>query len=1150
MKSKILWLALCLVVSFVASSAHAQSEDKAATPVDAASDASKEAGAPNGVERTIYIPFKDLNATLGSPSAKIVIPYKSYQDLLNQVRAGQSQSVAPAVVLDGASYSVTADESVAQILVTLKFDVIQNGTLFPLQFGDAAIGAITAPEGVLFRGIGKGSYSIYFPKSGRSEIQLKLSARVNQSPAGREIDLTCPVSAVTELNVSVPQSEQTIEITPKAIALPAEGDKAGNATKTRFLLGSTPRIQIRWHAAASNAPEMNLLASANNQTLITIADGQVHTHTWLTYEILRGELSQVRVALPASLRLLDVNSDSRIRNWKVEKQNDGQIVTIDLVQPATKQLKIELDAEEKQESNPLQFGGVTADGKTLGIQPLDVLRVSGQLAIRHGADLTLNTESQQGLVRIDSSEAAAQLKGANALLFRFYTGDFSLSLTSQPVAPRINVVQHTQIHLLPDDLKLQETFQFNVERIGVFVLSIRVPEGVTVDQVTGRNVKGFSIADGVMSVQLSEQTLGVIGVTLHGRRSLSEVKGEEFNLPISAPQGVEGEEGTVLVFARESIEVQTNLQAVQSAQPQPLDNAVRSGDSILNSMWRYSRRPVVIPVRIYQKPARLSAKVATTIDVQPEISRVKSLLTYQVELSPLNTFRFEVPESISKRLQIDVTSGSGAGVPIRQKTASEPVDGRVIWTVITQRELVGQQTFTVSYDSPTVLATGGDQENGGTLFPVPRPLGLVNDEGVVTTPLISLYGEVSLQKDRTLSVSSKPGSALEQIDNRELTLLPQNGTLAYRYYRDDAEQPASISIVIQRFEVQNVVSTIVSRGLAEAVVSEDAQATFRCRYLVQTTERQRLLLALPDHLEVLGIFINDREVKLEKAEVGLPEHLKLFNPFWLNVNRAESSDSAFLLTMQFLWNIRPALGESQFGSGTLELPLPVIDVQGSGVVQELKVVVWVPEKYALVGNPEKFLLQTVGGPFAAFRGRKPDRNTESLGNWISDGKAAPMGVVQFPTEGRLPYIYSTLGQSSQIEIRWWNRFAMAVIFSGAAALIGWILLATSWENRLGILLLFAFIAALYGLYDQASLYEAISVGRYGLLFIFGIWILHALLHPAAVKTKSGKTTTSDKAETPEVASSVREQGNEPADQTAVSQPEPPTTPEPPPQSST
>ncbi|WP_437191789.1 hypothetical protein [Planctomicrobium sp. SH527] len=1065
-----------------------------AVPCLAQVDSNKPSSPPTEqVHRTIYVPFKNLEKAIETPDSQVVLPYSSYQELLNQIKVAESRRVGPGAVLTKATYVATADETSAKITAKLGVESLKDGAVLPLEFGDAAIGSLTAPEGILLQATGTGTYALIIPKAGSHSIQLELVTRINQSPSGREISLNCPVSPVTELEITVPQANQTIDVAPKGVPIVSAEAAAENVTNTKVAVGATSKIQVRWHASASNAPEMNLLASVKNQTLITIADGQIHTRSWLTYDVMRGEMNQVRVALPANMRLLDVRSASRIQNWKVQKREGSQIVTIDLLQAANKQFSLELDAEEKLESNEIVTGGITADGKVLGIQPMDVVRVSGMLAIHHGQDLSVNASSPQGLVRIDASEANPELRSNSGLLYRYFTADHSLSLSVQPVLPRIQVNQNSRIYLQSEHLTFTEKLDYKIERIGIFGLTIKLADDVTIDQVTGRNVKSFNVQDGLLSVQFNQQTMGSIDLLLTGRMPLENTEGKETPLPISSPEGVERDEGTVFVYAKDSVEVQTPLPSVQSAQPIPIADGASEGDFRLTSAWRYYRRPVVIPVRLQRKPARILAEIATTIDIQQEVSRVKSLLTYSVELSPVNTFRFEVPESISNLIRIDVTPGNHVAVPIRQKTAAEPVDGRVVWTIATQRELIGKQTFTISYDLPTTVITDKKEADNAVTFPLPRPLGIVNNAGEVITPIASLIGEISVQKDRTLSLVATPSSSLEQIDNRELTLLPHGGTLAYQYYRDDADAPASLEISTRRYEIQNVVSTIISRGLVEVVASQDPQATFRCRYVVQTTERQRLLVALPAHLEVLGTFLNDREVKLEKAEVALPDHLKLFSPYWLNIARPDSSESSFLLTFQFLWNLNPSLGQSRFGSGDLHLPLPVIDVTGNGVVQEQKVLVWIPEKYALIGHPAPFRMQTISTPCQILCGQKPDRNATAAEAWVLDGQKAPAGISQFPTNGRLPYIYNKLGQASSIEVRWWNRLSMTILFSVAAALIGWILVHTSWENRLGILLFFTFAAALYGLYDNASLNAAVSAGKYGLVVMILIWVLHAVL---------------------------------------------------------
>ena len=92
----------------------------------------------------------------------------------------------------------------------------------------------------------------------------------------------------------------------------------------------------------------------------------------------------------------------------------------------------------------------------------------------------------------------------------------------------------------------------------------------------------------------------------------------------------------------------------------------------------------------------------------------------------------------------------------------------------------------------------------------------------------------------------------------------------------------------------------------------------------------------------------------------------------------------------------------------------------------------------------------------------------------------------------MPYIFTNLGGASRIEVRWWNRIAMTLFLSGVLALIGWILLRTSWENKLGFLLLLGFLAALYGLKDPHGLREGLLAAGPGLILLLAIWLIHGL----------------------------------------------------------
>lgn len=69
---------------------------------------------------------------------------------------------------------------------------------------------------------------------------------------------------------------------------------------------------------------------------------------------------------------------------------------------------------------------------------------------------------------------------------------------------------------------------------------------------------------------------------------------------------------------------------------------------------------------------------------------------------------------------------------------------------------------------------------------------------------------------------------------------------------------------------------------------------------------------------------------------------------------------------------------------------------------------------------------------------------------------------------------------------------MAGTLSVGLALIGIILLATSWANKLSVLLLLALGAALLGLWDSHLLAHGLAAARYGLAFVLALWLVHAL----------------------------------------------------------
>lgn len=1067
-----------------------------AAPAAAVPDAAKPPEGP----REIYLPFKFLKGIFDSQGASVVVPLEEYKRL--KAAAEKAPLVAPAVtaVITSASYVATVEQDLARIRAELTVNVLGTPWVeVPIRFGTAAIGKLEAGEKILLKGTGDGNYSLLFGNTGEHKIVLELTTRIHTSPEGREFAFEVPTTGITTFEIVIPEADQTVEVTPRLIAIPAEA--AAMQTRFKANLGSTPNITARWRPKATSKPEMDLLASVTNYTRVSVEDGLIHTDAILAYEVLRGEVAQLRVSVPKDHRILDVSAEARLKGWLAKEEGGRQIVTIDMLGGQTGKFNVEIHTERKIPDEPFDVAGST-ETAMVGIHALDVVRESGQIGLFNSADLTLTIEQQQGVVRIDAGELHERLRGERVVSFKYYSPKFVLKASVKPVLPRVLVDQSSQLVFMDDELRLTSTIQYTVERAGLFQLQVKVPDGLVIDGVDCPGMKEFNVdaATKLLTVNLNDKTMGVISLNIRAHRDYTAGTDQtEFTLPVLEPIGAERDIGNLHVFAKESIEVITNEKGLASAQPLPVAPGSAIGDARATSSWSYTRRPVTIPVTTKRKPTRLNASVATTIHLQPELTEIKTQLDFDVQYAGIDTFRFLVPEAVSARVQIESVAINGSSPGIKQKSAAPAKESWVEWTVVMQREVMGTQRFAISYDMKPEQATGSSERK--IAAQVLRPLGY--EKGEVKTPLSNVSGEMVITKDDSLAVSAKAtGGDVEPMDVRELSLLPTTGTQAFRYFTQPDDAAIQLAITQTKYDIKEVVATVVSKELVEIVTGENSEATYLVRMRLKTSERQRLLAHLPKGLQLLSVTVSGRVVTLEEANVSDDQRLdngRLWDTHWINVARDSGSDQEFEITLHLQYKITPALGESSYGRGSLELPMPVLGQKGTVPVQELRTVVYVPEKFSLVGDPQGFFAVQRLSPWQSLRTRsRRASESDAIANrerqWFGGGDLSE----RLPTQGRVAYVYSNLGGANQITVTWWNRIGMAFLFSLAAAAVALLLMGTSLENKLSVLMVAVFAAVLYGLKDSQMLSHVLQATRYGLIFLVGLWIVKTVFNRRAL----------------------------------------------------
>lgn len=1056
-------------------------------------------------ERLIYMPFKNLKAVFEKSDGSVFMPYADYLRLIEAtMSSGLRKTDQPPVtgVITSANYVAKVEKDVAQVSATLVVQALDKGWAeVPLKFGEAAIGKLTSDTGkVLLRGTGNGTYSLLLPTPGEHKIQIELTARVRTAPEGKSLEMDVPSVGITTFDLLIPEADQTIELKPKLVGEPVAG--GAKETRIKATVGSTEKISARWHPRVGTKPDMELLASVTNQTLVTVEDGLIHADAWLTYEVLRGQIEKVRIVVPKGQRILDITSNAKVKEWKAVEEDNRQLVTVELLSRLDGKVTLEVHTERAAPAEAFDVAGMEG-AVANGIHALDVIRESGTVAVKQGSDLTLTVEEQTGLLRTDDSEVDARLKRPGALYFKYYSPAFHLKVLAKPVEPRLIVDHASQLVFRDDQLRLRSVATFTIDRAGVFEVRYKLPEDITIENVVCDRMKQFDVSPdkSTLTVSLREKTLGSLVITVFASRTLDPTaEKSDQTLPTLEPVGAELENGKVQVYAPESIDVITDTEKLVAVQPDPSPQAEGIANARLVSSWLYNRRPIEIPVRTVRKPTRLTASIGTRVDVEQGQIHVTTNLNFTVEYAGIDTFRFSVPEALADKVQINSTAG-GSAPPIKQKSrAAQAVDGWVTWTVVMQREVLGSQPFEITYDlNPTIDAEAKSEKSVVEVIRVLDPYDKADGpQGKRDITVSRTIGEMTVLKDRALSVSTTAsGGDAEPIDVRELQHLGQDGFVAYRYFK----QPVKLELAANKYEVQGVVETVVSKALVEVVMDKASTATYRARFVMKSSERQRLRVDLPASAQPLGILVDRKPVSLEKADLKTRDG---WNSYFINIARTKSSDEQFSLVILFRLTVEPPAFRT--AGGSLELRLPIVGganldsatQQLRVAIQQLRVGIWVPNEYALIGTPENFssenhtTLRNLLGKRSAHQ-----QGTGDFDAWIGSDAG---GVFDFPVEGQR-YQYSNLGGREKISgFGWWHLPYYTWIVSGAIVVIAFLLRNTTCDNKATLLIVAAFCASAYALKDADMIIHGLAVSIYGLAALAAIWLVHGLVsrRPAQV----------------------------------------------------
>ena len=968
-------------------------------------------------ERTVYVPYEKLKETFEKEGHGVFLPYEEFLKLWNagQPKEKPIEEIKPPAeaVIAGGSYIGVAKETAVRFEVTYKIKALgKNWSELALPLKNVAVETVTLsdPQAV-FAPRGDG-YVIILPKPGEYTLSLAFSVHVDSKPGQRKIEFGIPPTAVSRLELSIPEKDLRVEVTPKMAATVATPSPEGDSTKVLAFVGNADQVAVTWMPPVSKIEKGEAITIATQAIHVELGERILRLDTTVSYKIERNEEDIFRVRLPADMRLLSVKGNN-IREWGTE----NGILAVHLHSPAKDAYALVLRFERILEKTPekLEVPFPVVVG---------ALREDGYITLAHESGLRLRVETSGGLSQIDPRELPDALKLPNLLAgFRYLAHPLSLILKIEQVQPQIQSSVTAVIGMGLDEDTLSGWVDYQIAKVGIFALRLKFENRWEVVSVGDpQTVEDFQSAatagEGtykILTVNLKNKALGAFRLPFKFNGASHATPGQVLLEPIQVLD-TQQDKGIFGVSAPKAFKL-TTLERAKTASAD-VRLLVASGllsqlpaDFELPLAYSYNQQPASVKIALERRQTEIIATGYHTIIVSEAGLEMMFKLEYLINFAAVDKLQFSLPSSIDDKL-FDVKCPG-----FKEKKKLSEKDGRSTWEISLQDKVLGSVAVSITY-----------KENLKGLEPEKPQELLIPD--IRAEEVNASTGFIAVRKESALEIEPK-ATNLELLEavNLPAEMRSSNVYLAFRYFQPER----ALALKLTRHVPLDVANTVVDLMRVQFVVSEEKKLTVRADLWVENAKgEQYLALSLPANASIRALAVSGVGVSALKRNDGATL-VKL------------SSANAFPVPIQIIY-APPADSGSKMGLfGSMEIK--TLEVLGGVPVNKIEADLYVPEDYAYIGfggtlHPrpaENQVSNTLGWITAAAHGQKEELVIEH-----GDTRRFPVTpplLNAFNTDGRR-FRFQTLAPIGVIGFRYCDRklfsFFDFTIFAGALGL-GWFL---------------------------------------------------------------------------------------------------------------
>lgn len=826
-------------------------------------------------ERTIYVPYDELEKIFTDGGKGVFLPYKEFLELWNELNLKRTKEDETKPPQDGI---VSKAEYIARIEgETLVMDAVVTVESFkkgwltvPLAKGGTLPGIAQAETGNAVLQAKADGYDVLLPDKGRYDLKFKIYTPVKRTGGKQTVTLALPQAAVSRFTATVPQSGWEFKVEPAAAFTTR---LTGADTELSFFFGSGGRFEVSWSRPEAATP-LTPLVLASSQVSAEVRSGSLATKAVFDFRILRAPVPGFSFLIPAGQELLSVTGDD-VKDFKLEAAGAQQKLTVTPNAPVREKWNVTLALEAPLPKLPAEAAvpEIIVEGAT---------QDRGEVSIAAESQLDVMPKPAEGLVQ--QTQTAAPAQGLSAVGgYRFLKHPARLSLAVAEAKPQVDVGSSTTLDVRREIALVRSVFAYNVRRVGIFEARVALPAGWSAWEVIGQPSDTWTVekagAAEVMVLKLPKQTLGTFNFTLRGQRQRTSAT-EDASVPAFAPQNVAMHDGKIGVRVHSSLEVTTKdkgelrLDDVTAFQemtarkgqftaptefdpPQiPQSAAPSSEESRMELTLAFRHRDAVktsATLAFKAREPQVNVEVLTLVEAKEQSLRHTWTLAFDVAYAGTDRFVLAVPKTVADDIRFVDTSVKEI---LKDYKPTEAVTKALtdaanyaLWEVVLRSERIGAFSLTLSLEKPLPADKAAKLE----LLPVHVP-GAFQE-----------IGQVAVVKEDALEIRDYQPENLEEIDPTELRSgLARSGVfLAFK-----SRTPAvKLALDVTRNAYIPVPQAVVTHAVMTAAVASDRAQTIEMIYWVRNNAQQFLTVKLPKGARLVSdVFVDGATQQPMKRE--------------------------------------------------------------------------------------------------------------------------------------------------------------------------------------------------------------------------------------------------------------------------------------------